>query len=64
MKKWEDFESEMTGYLQQMLKDYDVLVKQYGSADSTIPDIEITIKYYIREKENKNHERDYSKGII
>ena len=43
MSKWEDFESEMTGYLQQMLKDYDVLVKQYGKADSTIPDIEITI---------------------
>lgn len=55
MKKWEDFESEMTGYLQQMLKDYDVLVKQYGSADSTIPDIEITInsnskKFYVETK--------------
>ena len=55
MKKWEDFESEMTGYLQQMLKDYDVLIKQYGSADSTIPDIEITInsnskKFYIETK--------------
>ena len=44
MKKWENFENEMTGYLQHMLKDYDVLVKQYGNADSTIPDIEITIK--------------------
>ena len=43
MSKWEDFESEMTVYLQQMLKDYDVLVKQYGKADSTIPDIEITM---------------------
>ena len=55
MKKWEDFESEMTEYLQQMLKDYDVLVKQYGSADSTIPDIEITInsnnkKFYVETK--------------
>ena len=55
MSKWEDFESEMTGYLQQMLKDYDVLVKQYGSADSTIPDIEITInsnskKFYVETK--------------
>ena len=55
MKKWEDFESEMTGYLQQMLKDYDVLIKQYGSADSTIPDIEITInsnskKFYVETK--------------
>lgn len=55
MKKWEDFESEMTGYLQQMLKDYDVIVKQYGSADSTIPDIEITInsnskKFYVETK--------------
>lgn len=55
MSKWEDFESEMTGYLQQMLKDYDVLVEQYGSADSTIPDIEITInsnskKFYVETK--------------
>lgn len=55
MKKWEDFESEMTRYLQQMLKNYDVLVKQYGSADSTIPDIEITInsnskKFYVETK--------------
>ena len=41
MKKWEDFENEMTGYLQQMVKDYDVLVKRYGNADSTVPDIEI-----------------------
>ena len=55
MKKWEDFENEMTEYLQQMLKDYDVLVKQYGNADSTIPDIEITInsnnkKFYVEVK--------------
>lgn len=55
MSKWEDFESEMTWYLQQMLKDYDVLVKQYGKADSTIPDIEITInsnskKFYVETK--------------
>lgn len=38
-----------------MLKDYDVLIKQYGSADSTIPDIEITInsnskKFYVETK--------------
>ena len=55
MKKWEDFENEMTGYLQQMLKDYDVLVKQYGNADCTVPDIEITInsnnkKFYVEIK--------------
>ena len=55
MKKWEDFESDMTDYLQQMLKDYDVIVKQCGSADSTIPDIEIIIKsnnkkFYIETK--------------
>lgn len=55
MKKWENFETEMTGYLKQMLEDYDVLVKQYGSADSTIPDIEITInsnskKFYVEIK--------------
>lgn len=55
MKKWENFENEMTGYLQHMLKDYDVLVKQYGNADSTIPDIEITInsnnkKFYVETK--------------
>ena len=51
VKKWEDFESEMTGYLKQALEKYDVLVKQYGSADSTIPDIEITI--------NKNNKKFY-----
>lgn len=55
MKKWKDFESEVTGYLQQMLSDYDVLVKQYGNTDSTIPDIEITInsnkkKFYVETK--------------
>lgn len=55
MKKWEDFESEMTGYLKEILKDYNVIVKQFGSADSTIPDIEITIntnnkKFYVETK--------------
>ncbi len=55
MKKWEDFESEMTEFLQQMLKDYDVLVKQYGGSDSTVSDIEITInsngkKFYVETK--------------
>lgn len=55
MKKWEDFENEMTKYLQEMLHEYDVIVKQYGNADSTIPDIEITInsnnkKFYIETK--------------
>ncbi|MDD4548129.1 MAG: hypothetical protein PHI05_05280 [Bacilli bacterium] len=55
MKKWEDFESEMKDYLQEMLKKYDVLVKQFGNADSTIPDIEITInsnnkKFYVETK--------------
>ena len=43
MKKWEDFENEVTEYLQLMSKDYNVLVEQHGNADSTIPDIEITI---------------------
>lgn len=51
MKKWKDFEDEMTSYLQQMLNAYDVLIKQYGSADSTIPDIEITM--------NSNHKKFY-----
>ena len=37
MSKWEDFESEMTGYLQQMLKDYDGKTKK--------PKIEM--RYYI-----------------
>ncbi len=55
MKKWEDFENKMTKYLQEMLHEYDVIVKQYGNADSTIPDIEITInsnnkKFYIETK--------------
>ncbi len=55
MEKWKDFENEMTGYLKQMLKDYDVLVKQYGNVNSTISDIEITInsnkkKFYVEVK--------------
>ncbi len=55
MQKWKDFESKMTKYLQQMLRDYDVLIKQCGRADSTIPDIEITInsnskKFYVEAK--------------
>lgn len=55
MKKWEDFENEMTKYLQEMLHEYDVIVKQYGNTDSTMPDIEITInsnnkKFYIETK--------------
>ena len=55
MKQWENFESEMTKYLQQILEDYDVVVKQFGSADSTIPDIEIKInsnnkKFYVEIK--------------
>lgn len=55
MKKWENFENEMTKYLQDMLHDYDVVVKQYGNADSTVPDIEITInssnkRFYIEIK--------------
>ena len=44
MKKWENFENEMTDYLKDELKEYDVVIKQCGSANSTIPDIEITFK--------------------
>lgn len=51
MKKWEDFENEMTSYLKEMLHDYDVIVKQYGNSNSTIPDIEITI--------NSNNKKTY-----
>ena len=55
MVKWKDFENEMTEYLKQTLKDYDISVQQYGKSDSTIPDIEITInsskkKFYIETK--------------
>ncbi len=55
MKKWEDFESEMTNYLREMLKDYDVVVRRYGHADSTVSDIEITMnrskrKFYVEIK--------------
>lgn len=55
MKKWENFENEMTNYLQDMLNDYDVMVKQFGNSDSTISDIEITInnnmkKFYVETK--------------
>ena len=55
MVKWKDFEDEMTEYLKETLKDYDISVQQYGESDSTIPDIEITInsskkKFYIETK--------------
>ena len=55
MVKWKDFEDEITEYLKETLKDYDISVQQYGESDSTIPDIEITInsskkKFYIETK--------------
>ena len=55
MKKWEDFENEVAKYLKDMLNDYNVIVKQYGSANSKIPDIEVNIntnnkKFYIETK--------------
>lgn len=55
MIKWKDFEDEMTEYLKETLKDYDISVQQYGESNSTIPDIEITInsskkKFYIETK--------------
>lgn len=43
MKTWENFENEITGYLDEMLKDYDLEIIQYGNANSTMPDIEITL---------------------
>lgn len=55
MRKWENFENEITNYLKEILQEYNVLVKQYGNSDSTIPDIEITFnkngnKFYIETK--------------
>ena len=52
MKDWENFEKEIFEYLKEILEKYDTIVKHYGKADSTIPDIEITInktkeKFYI-----------------
>ena len=41
MSKWKDFENEMTSYLQEMLDNYNTIVKQYGNSDSTVSDIEI-----------------------
>ncbi len=43
MTEWEKFENQIAKYIQDMLSNYDVLVKKLGSADSTLPDIEITI---------------------
>ncbi len=41
MSKWKVFENEMTSYLQEMLDNYNTIVKQYGNSDSTVSDIEI-----------------------
>ncbi|MEG2232944.1 MAG: hypothetical protein RRY16_03165 [Bacilli bacterium] len=43
MRIWENFENEIVGYLDEILKDYDLEIIQYGNANSTMPDIEITL---------------------
>lgn len=43
MREWEKFENDISKYINDALKDYDVIVRQYGNADSTIPDIEIKL---------------------
>lgn len=55
MKQWENFEDESAKYLEKMLKEYDVSVKKFGNADSTMPDIEIKLnknsqKFFIETK--------------
>lgn len=44
MKQWEKFENDTTQFLQEALGEYDVIIKQFGNADSTLPDIEISLK--------------------
>ncbi len=43
MRKWENFERDISDYINDLLKDYDVTVRQLGNSDSTIPDIEIAL---------------------
>ncbi|MEG1288089.1 MAG: hypothetical protein RSD29_01890 [Bacilli bacterium] len=43
MKSWETFENNIASYLSDMLRDYDLEIKQLGNSDSTTPDIEITL---------------------
>lgn len=55
MKKWEDFERDISDYINDSLRNYDIAVKQFGKADSTIPDIEIVLnksnkKFFIETK--------------
>ena len=54
MRKWEKFENDISKYINDTLKDYDVVIHQYGNADSTIPDIEIKL--------NKNRNYSLKKG--
>lgn len=44
MKQWEKFENDITQFLQEALEEHDVIIKQLGNADSTLPDIEISLK--------------------
>ncbi len=43
MRKWEKFENDISKYINDALRNYDVVVHQYGNADSTTPDIEIKL---------------------
>ncbi|MEG1009474.1 MAG: hypothetical protein RSF67_06670 [Clostridia bacterium] len=43
MKSWESFENNIANYLSDMLRDYDLEIKQLGNSGSTTPDIEITL---------------------
>lgn len=43
MKRWKKFENDVLQYLQEVLQDYDLLIRKYGGEDSTKPDIEIIL---------------------
>ena len=55
MKKWENFERDISDYVNDLLRNYDITVRKLGSSDSTIPDIEIVLnksnkKFFIETK--------------
>lgn len=55
MKKWENFERDISDYVNDLLRNYDITVRKLGSSDSTISDIEIVLnksnkKFFIETK--------------
>ena len=55
LKKWENFQRDISDYVNDLLRNYDITVRKLGSSDSTIPDIEIVLnksnkKFFIETK--------------